>query len=323
MPRLPFAQNYGDVPSPGGIRASSRYVFPDGTVRRGLPLTDRQDSGGDHGSNLGAERKRDGVGVPMLLVGTSRINSADLSCMLGLDALHPGLVDGNDQHTNTTCVGDSGRGAEDDTSGARNALERGGGGGGAYRGPGAAPGASFAPGGRPPRAYVPFLNLPKFSDAKGRSRQRDNAANPHQRHRNDSGLSFTRGHVGSSRHRPLAGVGGVLVSAGRAMLTGPGRPGTGGTSSWRSSSPSALLDADGGEDEANRHRRWRRRRSGSTGGNRDGDASDGDDSVGSGSTDVEFLRRLAEAKLRSLERREAAEAAAGTLTQHCVGVTQV
>lgn len=40
-------------------------------------------------------------------------------------------------------------------------------------------------------------------------------------------------------------------------------------------------------------------------------SSDGADSVGSGSTDVEFLRRRAEAKLRSLDKQEAADLAAG------------
>lgn len=296
-----------DTVSPGGIRAESRYVFPDGSVRRGLETPDRVVTGD----------------LPMPLVGTSRMASADLSLAMGIDALGGGADGGSGDGINET----PGRGCRRGRTGA----------GGAYRGPGAVPGADWALGGRPPRAYVPFLNLPK---SNGNTNASSGKA---RRHRQDvHGLGGNISRVNSSsngfdstsfpfpfihsvseegrkgqRGRPLAGVGGLLVSPGRAMLTGPGRPGTGASSSSRT----IFGDTDSEYGTLKRSRR----RSGSGAGNRanrdrsgdckklagDEEFSDGSDSVGSGSTDVEYLRRRAEAKLRSLDRREAASLAKG------------
>lgn len=303
-----------DTVSPGGIRAESRYVFPDGSVRQGLETPGRVATTGD---------------LPMPLVGTSRMASADLSLAIGIDALGGGADGGSGDCINET----PGRGRRRGRSGA----------GGAYRGPGAAPGADWAPGGRPPRAYVPFLNLPK---SNGKASASSGKARRHRQDVDRLGGSISRvnsssiGGVDSTslfpfpfinsvseegrngqRGRPLAGVGGLLVSPGRVMLTGPGRPGTGASSSTRT------IFGDTDSEYGNLKRS--RRRSGSGTGNRanrdrsgdckklagDDELSDGSDSLGSGSTDVEYLRRRAEAKLRSLDRREAANLAKGKAMQ--------
>lgn len=305
-----------DAISSGGIRADSRYVFPDGSVRRGLETRDATAGGLATGD------------VPMPLVGTSRMASADLSLAMGIDALGGGDNGGGGDSINAT----PGRRRRTGRSGTCNSN------GGAYRGPGAVPGAGYAPGGRPPRAYVPFLNLPasngKANGNSGKERRRQHAhglggssssANSSSNGGRDSPSLLPSVYSPSGerrnrrRGRPLAGVGGVLVSPGRAMLTGPGRPGTGASSSSRT--------MFGDTDSEYGHPRPPRRRFGSGSGRgrrgnrgRSGDRnnptgdeelSDGDDSCGSGSTDVEFLRRRAEAKLRSLDRREAANQAKG------------
>lgn len=262
--------NYGDV-SPGGIRAESRYVYPDGSVR--CRLETGRGSSREGKNNEGENRD---PGVPMPLVGTSRIGSADLSSSaVGINVLQGGVsrtrVDDNDDGGNEASDRRR-RGNGDDSN--------------AYRGPGTVPGAGFAPGGRRPRPFVPFLNLPR-SDAR-RSGRRE-----HQQETivNRDSPTPTSPIGGLRRGPPLAGVGGVLVSAGRAMLTGPGRPGTG-----MSASSSRIF----GDTS-----RARDRQCSSGGGDEE---TDGGDSDGSGSTDVGFLQRRATAKLRSLERREAAQA---------------
>eukprot|EP00752_Nemacystus_decipiens_P012874 g11397.t2 len=309
--------------SSGGIRAETRYVFPDGSVRRHVetPVASGRAAPGSGG-------------VPMPLVGTSRVASADLSLALGIDALS-----GGDARCAGRDGGGGGGGGGDcsigDSADQRRCMERiedrgrrdnGGndGNGGAYRGPGAAPGAEWAPGGRPPRAFVPFLNLPASSGSatsgsKGKWRRR--------KHGHGGGGSVSGGRTpplppvhssaekrrNASRARPLVGVGGVPISPGRAMLTGPGRPGTGASSSSRMT----FGDTDSGNGRRRRPRRRLGGRGGGGGGGGggntpmgDGELSDGGDSVGSGSTDVEFLRRRAEAKLRSLDRQEAEDLAA-------------
>lgn len=315
-----------DPLAPGGIRAETRYVFPDGSVRRHVetPLASGQAASGSDG-------------VPMPLVGTSRVASADLSLALGIDALSVGEV-----HVGARDVG---RGGSVDEPAERRRhtgrdMNRGASGqGGAYRGPGALPGAGWAPEGRPPRAYVPFLNLPASSGSASGTKSRW----PPRKHGQGRGDSVSDGSTPSllppvysstekgrnaQRGRPLAGMGGVPISPGRAMLTGPGRPGTGASSSSR------MTYGDTGSE--NSHRRRPRRRVGVGGGVGLGDGdrnnssmgdeelSDGGDSVGSGSTDVEYLRRRAEAKLRSLDRQEAADLAVGKKLQvqgvHASGV---
>lgn len=262
------------------------------------------------GGRRAGEGEKKGSSVPLTRVGRSRIESVNLSTALGIDALGIDALGG----------GGGGGGSE--------ALERQGTGGesrggnhGAYRGPGAAAGSEWAPGGRPPRAFVPFLNLPAF-DAKGGSGN-GRRRRKHGEH-NADGIDGVNSppvpsYVGVGgppsriqRGRPLVGVGGVPVSPGRAMLTGPGRPGTG------TSEVSSRVFEDT-EREDGRGRRRRRRHGGDGGGDgdggggggggfrpprNDGELSDGGDSIASGSTDVEFLRRRAEAKLRSLQRQE-------------------
>ncbi|CAM9579501.1 unnamed protein product [Ectocarpus sp. 4 AP-2014] len=285
--------DYGAV-SPGGIRAESRYVFPDGSVRRRLETPAAEGGVGDGGG---------GGGVPMPLVGTSRIASADLSFALGIDSLRRG---GNG------AAGDdvekaSGRRRGTGRIGSRDNEDR------EHRGSGAAPGAEWAPVGRPPRAFVPFLNLP-VSNGKANgnnSKERRWASRGSDGSDSPSFLPpvYSAAVNGRSkrRGRPLAGIGGVLLSPGRAMLTGPGRPGTGATSSER--------PAYGAAGSGHHRRRQSRRRACREGADRgsttigDDELSDDCDSVGSGSTDVEFLRRRAEAKLKSLDRQEAAEKA--------------
>lgn len=264
-------------------------MFPDGSVRRRLETP-------------GAEG---GVGVAMPLVGTSRIASADLSLALGIDSLRRGGsgAAGDDVEKASGRRRGTGRTGSQDNKG------------GEHQGPGTAPGAEWASLGRPPRAFVPFLNLPALNckangnDSKERrwdSRGSDDGDSP-------SFLPpvYSAAVTGRSkrRGRPLAGIGGVLVSPGRAMLTGPGRPGTGAISPERP----AYGETDIGY---HRHRQSRRRarREGADRGNTsidDEEYSDDCDSVGSGSTDVEFLRRRAEAKLKSLDRQEAADKAKG------------
>lgn len=295
-----------DPLSPGGIRAETRYVFPDGSVRRHV-VTPGASGRAATGSG----------GVPLPLVGTSRVASADLSLALGIDALSVGgaYADGSDGGGS----GGVGQTAEQRRR-ARNCGSRGNSGnGGAYRGPGAAPGAGWAPEGRPPRAYVPFLNLPASNSSANRSKGKRRR----QKHRLGRDGSVSDGSASSlfpsvyssdekgrnaHRGRPLAGMGGVPISPGRVMLTGPGRPGTGASSSSR------MPFGDTGS-ENHRLRRPRRRLGGGGGGGNtpmgDEELSDGGDSVGSGSTDVEFLRRRAEAKLRSLDRQEASDLATG------------
>lgn len=301
-------QQYYDPLSPGGIRAETRYVFPDGSVRRHV-----ETPGASGGAATGSG------GVPMPLVGTSRVTSADLSLALGVDALS-----GGGAHSEGSVGGRNGGVGEiaeqrrrTGTSGHRGSN----GNGGAYRGPGVAPGAGWAPGGRPPRAYVPFLNLPASNGSangnKGKWRRRTHG---HERSGSVSDGSapsllpsvYSSAEKGGGVHRgrPLAGMGGVPISPGRAMLTGPGRPGTGASFSSRIT----FGDTD---SENGRLRRSHRRLGGGGGGGGgntptgDEELSDGGDSVGSGSTDVEFLRRRAEAKLRSLDRQEAADQATG------------
>lgn len=307
--------------SPGGIRAETRYVFPDGSVRR-------------HVETPGASGRAatEGGGVAMPLVGTSRVASADLSLALGMDALsggdaHAGARDGSG--------GGGGGGSASENAERREHAGRSrsrgstgnGGNGGAYRNPGAAPGAGWAPEGRPPRAYVPFLNLPASSDnASGRKDKWRRRKHGHGRGGSVSDGSarsllpsvYSSAEKGRSanRGRPLAGIGGVPISPGRAMLTGPGRPGTGASFLSRMT----FGDTD---SEKGRLRRPRRRLGGGGGSGGGGgggntpmggeELSDGGDSVGSGSTDVEFLRLRAEAKLRSLDRQEAADLAAGKI----------
>lgn len=291
--------------SPGGIRAESCYVFPDGTVRRELEATGSGSSTGSatkrHGvagdGGNGDTGGRDGRGtklpdVPMPLVGTSRIDSADLSIALGIEALGVSGIADSSVNTNSRrrqWVKRSGRSS-----------------GGAYRGPGAAPGAGWVLGGRPPRAYIPFLNLPALRGKNGCGK----GWRRHAREGADASISgsraFSPGHSGEGqqqRGRPLAGIGGVLVSPGQILLTGPGRPATG-----VSGSSSRVSEHTEGEDGNTQRRRRRRGDFNSTG---DAGLSDGGDSIGSGSTDVEFLRRRAETKLRSLERQEAADHLAG------------
>ncbi|CAB1112942.1 unnamed protein product [Ectocarpus sp. CCAP 1310/34] len=287
--------DYGAV-SPGGIRAESRYVFPDGSVRQRLETPAAEGGVGGGGG---------GGGVPMPLVGTSRIASADLSFALGIDSLRGG---------GSGAAGDdvekaSGRRRSTGRTGSRGNE------GGEHRGPGAAPGAEWAPVGRPPRAFVPFLNLPVLNGkASGNtSKERRWASRGSDGSDSPSFLPpvYSAAVNGRSkrRGRPLAGIGGVLVSPGRAMLTGPGRPGTGATSPER--------PAYGEAGSVHHRRRQSRRRARREGVDRDsisiGDEefSDDCDSVGSGSTDVEFLRRRAEAKLQSLDRQEAAVKAKG------------
>lgn len=294
--------NY-DAASAGGIRAESRYVFPDGSVRRRLETPEGDTKNSVHG------------GVPMPLVGTSRLDSADLSVSMGIKALEDdggGSIDSN--------VDTSGRRRRTETDGIR------GGNDGAYRGPGAAPGAAWAPGGRPPRAYVPFLNLPPANGSKARgdsSEERRRTGGSGKGFVNDGGDSpsflpsvhaSAGGRRSRLRGRPLVGVGGVPVSPGRAMLTGPGRPGT-------ENSVASLTTSGRADNEFGRRRRSRRRfgrRVSGAGGSPAGEEglSDGGDSVESGSTDVEFLRQRAEAKLRSLDRLEAADQARGEIVFH-------
>ena len=305
-----------DPPSPGGIRAETRYVFPDGSVRRHV------ETPGD--SSLATTGSG---GVAMPLVGTSRVESADLSLALGIDALRGGDAGGRDGGADGGGGGGSagetaerrrGTGRSESRGSSGNDGDEGdGGNGGAYRDRGAAPGAGWAPEGRPPRAYVPFLNLPASSGStsggNGTWRRRKHGHGRGGGVRDGSALSllpsvYSSAEKGRNAHRgrPLAGVGGVPISPGRAMLTGPGRPGTGASFSSRMT----FGDTD---SENRRFRRRRRRRSGGSGGGGSGgktpmgdeELSDGGDSVGSGSTDVEFLRRRAEAKLRSLDRQEA------------------
>lgn len=292
-------QNYTELFS-GGIRTESRYVFPDGSVRRALDTAGSASSGGRGRSDEQAVRKRGGgelggrsggklsdSGVPMPLIGTSRIGSADLSTSLGIGAL-----DGAGGGINET----SSQWRRTNTSNTHS--------GGAYRGPGAAPGAEWAPGGRPPRAYVPFLNLPASDSKEGSHKRRSSRRQEGSSASGRESLSLPcaySGRVRRGRGRPLAGIDGVPVSPGRAMLTGPGRPGTG-----TSGSSSRILG-----DTGRKNGRRRQHRRGGVNPRVDGESSDGSESVGSGSTDVEFLRRRAEAKLRSLERREAADQTAG------------
>ena len=248
----------------------------------------------------------------MPLVGTSRVASADLSLAQGVGALSGGSGNGGGNGVSEP----PGRSRRTGRSGGRNSN------GGAYRGPGAAPGAEWAPGGRPPRAYVPFLNLPAsngkadgFNDKRGRRRhghglgEGGGSVNGSSKDGDGSPSLLPSAYPPAGkdrgRRRPLAGIGGVPISPGRAMLTGPGRPGTGESSSSRTTF---------GITKSGRSRPGRRRRRfGGDGSNPAGDEdfSDGGDSVGSGSTDVEFLRRRAEAKLRSLDRQEAADLAKG------------
>ncbi len=281
--------------SPGGIRAESRYVFPDGSVKRVVETPGADDRGATGASG----------GVPMPLVGTSRVASADLSLAQGISALGGGSDRGGGNGTSERRR--TGR------SGGRSSK------GGAYRGPGAAPGAGWAPGGRPPRAYVPFLNLPASNGKAERTHRR------WRRRKQEHWLGEDTGSVNGSskgdqqgspsllpsvypptgrdrgRRRPLAGIGGVPISPGRAMLTGPGRPGTGESSSSRTTYGLTKSDRAGHGGPGRRRRRFE---GGGSNPLDDEQLSDGGDSVGSGSTDVEFLRRRAEAKLRALDRQE-------------------
>lgn len=342
MPRLPMAAaNYGDnASSPGGIRASSRFVFPDGSVRRQL-LEASSDGVG------AKEEDRDDGGVPMPLIGTSRINSAgnfslSSSSAFGLKALNPGGV----TRDRRARIDKQARGLNGISSERRTVYEPGGG-GSAYRGPAAKSGASFAPGGRLPRPYVPFLNLPKSGGARevvyrGWNGGGSTGGEEHHRSHRRRGPAVASGDVdmnsgldnrqmgGGRRERPLAGMDGVLVSAGRAMLTGPGRPGTTRTSpssrfsSSRASSRTYFnvdgINSDGGRGTSSCRSVRRQVRQRHRGGGSDF-MSDGADSVASGSTDVEFLRRRAEAKLRALERREAAsEERAGATVLHAANI---
>ncbi|CBJ26598.1 expressed unknown protein [Ectocarpus siliculosus] len=286
--------DYGAV-SPGGIRAESRYVFPDGSVRRRLETPAAEGGVGDGGGG--------GGGVPMPLVGTSRIASADLSFALGIDSLRGGGngAAGDDVEKASWRRRGTGRTGSRDNEG------------GEHRGPGAAPGAEWAPVGRPPRAFVPFLNLPvsngkangnNSKEGRWASRDSDGSDSPYFLPPVYSAAVNGRS---KRRGRPLAGIGGVLVSPGRAMLTGPGRPGTGATSPERP----AYGETGSGHHRRRQSRQRARREGADLGSTSIGDEEFSDDceSVGSGSTDVEFLRRRAEAKLKSLDRREAAEKA--------------
>lgn len=279
-----------DQVSPGSFRAESCYVFPDGSVRRALDSSDggegtRQGAGGSAG---GGQEIRRVPSVPFPLVGTSRLDSADLSTALERRAESGGSGGGND------------------TSG------------GVYRSPGTTPAADRASDGRPPRTYVPFLNLPGFDRQEGgvksqrRHRQGEDSTSGGGLQSSVRPPTFSAQRT-SGRGRPSAGEGGRLVSPGRAMLTGAGRPATGSSSAATSSSRLFFGGEMEGDGDGGGHRRRRRRRpeSGDSSQKDDGNSSDAGDSVGSGSTDVEFLRRRAEVKLRSLERREASDTAAG------------
>ena len=325
--------------SPGGIRTKSRYVFPDGSVRSALgTVGGAGDTAaaaaaavataaeqGAAAATIGTRRDLGGVGrrvgegggetngggnrsVPLTLVGTAR-ESVNLSAALGIDALGIDVLGGGGN-------GESLGRQETGTSGGSHKH-------GAYRGPGAAAGSEWAPGGRPPRAFVPFLNLPASNAKGGGSGHRRRRRKPGQISADaDGGADFSPpvpsfvglgDHAQTQRGRPLVGVGGVPVSPGRAMLTGPGRPGTG------DSGISSPMFEDTEREEDGRRRRRRYRGGGSRGGGDEGcrhprndrESSDGCDSVASGSTDVEFLRRRAEAKLRSLQRREEENAVPG------------
>ena len=217
--------------SPGGIRAKSRYVFPDGSVRSGLGTAGTDDvalseeqggaadtryrlGDGDIGGMRAGGGEKKGGSVPLTRVGRSRIESVNLSAALGIDAL--GVV----------ALGGGGGGetlGRQDTGGGSRGRNH-----GAYRGPGAAAGSEWAPGGRPPRAFVPFLNLPAF-DAKGGSgngRRRRKQGEDNTDGADGVGSPALPSYVGvgdppsqMQRGRPLVGVGGVPVSPGRAMLT--------------------------------------------------------------------------------------------------------
>lgn len=269
---------------------------------------------GDTGRGRAGGAEKNGGSVPLTRVGRSRIESVNLSTALGIDALGGG--------------GGETLGRQQTGGGSRGRNH------GAYRGPGAAAGSEWAPGGRPPRAFVPFLNLPAF-DAKGgtgsgRRRRRQGENNTDRADGVDSLPipSYVGVGVGDppsriQRGRPLIGVGGVPISPGRAMLTGPGRPGTG------TSEVSSRMFEDTEREDGRGRRRRKHGGDGDDGGgggrggfrhqNNDGGLSDGGDSIASGSTDVEFLRRRAEAKLRSLQRQEevSEEAAPGIVRFFC------
>ncbi|CAN0402937.1 unnamed protein product, partial [Discosporangium mesarthrocarpum] len=154
-----------------------------------------------------------------------------------------------------------------------------------------------------PPPVVPFLNLPSLGKKRhgsGGWRGQGPRESP-----SELGLGLPidgSGHrdwTVTSPGRPMAGLGGVLVSAGRAMVTAPGRPRSSRLSREDEGAASGEYSGEG------------------NGGGSDDDGvvtsddsgSGGSISVGyvsgcSGSTDIEFLRRRAEAKLLSLQRGE-------------------
>lgn len=134
---------YNGLPS-DGIRAESRFVFPDGSIKRALS-NDRNN--GEGTPDNGPRRNPD---TPITLVGTSRFNSAaDLSTALVASYVDNGRSRHENSHRHSR--NDKMRGHQGEDYGT--------------------PPES----GRPLHPYVPFLNLPALEGKNGRwSRNRHN-----------------------------------------------------------------------------------------------------------------------------------------------------
>lgn len=278
------------------IRAESRYLFPDGSVRRNLGTVGGSGPGGAADDDQAREEGSEDISVPMMRVGMSRTASADSSSgpgfnLLGSDLAHDSFNHSDYQHNSRRHI------QLDGASGDANSRI------------GACMRKDSALGSRPPRPYIPFLNLPCSGETTPRQAQSSYGL--------DGGKSSVLPVVNDSarwRKSPSAGAGRYLVSAGRTMIRGLPQRG----STDISDSPSKASGEEGSEDSDKPYRR-RHRRGPYRWRNYSNDvSSQGVDTVRSGSTDVEYLRRRAEAKLRSLERREAAQASAGSRAKQIV-----
>lgn len=159
---------------------------------------------------------------------------------------------------------------------------------------------------RPLRTFVPFLNLPPSGEEGDRRlHSEQGVSRKSSPHVNGGRASWRR------RGTPLTRLGERPVSGCGSSLAGSPRFGEDNLES--PSSPTSSVE-EGARNQESSPRRWRRRRRWRDGifqGGGAEDLSDGEGSVGSGTTDIEYLRHCAEAKLRALERREAAEAVRG------------
>lgn len=274
---------YNGLPAEG-IRAESLFVFPDGSIRRALSTDSNNDEG-----NSDSEPGRN-PGVPMTLVGTSRVDSAaDPSTALVASYVDNGRRRHKNSHRHSRNEKMRGHQGED------------------YRTlPRTTHGTSrWAPeSGRPPRPYVPFLNLPALEGKNDRWSRRQHyqelrRKEPRTRYDNQASLLPSKLEV-ISRQRKILATPEIGYRRSPRTMTGTSR------------SSSSRTSYNGNSEDARGQQSRRAKRRGLD--HSDGEYSSHDDhggSAGSDSTDVEFLRRRAEAKLRSLERREAAARSAG------------